>query len=173
MPKWQFTLSATHANTEAIRVARAATGRDKVLFFDGKSHEHFDEALVEFASGRRWTYAELDRDVNALARGPIGAGIEKGDRVGIWSTNCAEWVVTQLATAKAGLILVTINPAYRLSELEFALAKVGCAAIVTATAFADVYRDFFEPSFDDTVTGLRPQRRERAPAGTAATTSRT
>ena len=59
------------------------------------------EALVEYASGRRWTWAELDRDVDALARGLVAAGLEKGDRLGVWAPNCAEWTVTQFATAKA------------------------------------------------------------------------
>ena len=73
--------------------------------------------------------------VDALAAGFLALGLERGARIGIWSLNRPEWTLTQFAAAKAGLILVTINPAYRLSELEFALAKVGCAAIVTATAF--------------------------------------
>ncbi len=67
------------------------------------------EALVEVASGRRWTYAELNDDVDALARGLIAAGIAKGGRVGIWAPNCAEWTITQYATAKIGAILVNIN----------------------------------------------------------------
>src|SRR6476469_1199763 len=69
------------------------------------------EALVEVASGRRWTWSELDADVDALARGLIAAGIEKGDRVGVWAPNCAEWTLTQYATAKIGAILVNVNPA--------------------------------------------------------------
>ena len=73
--------------------------------------------------------------VDALAAGFLALGLERGARIGIWSLNRPEWTLTQFAAAKAGLILVTINPAYRLSELEFALGKVGCAAIVTATAF--------------------------------------
>ena len=73
--------------------------------------------------------------VDALAAGFLALGLERGARIGVWSLNRPEWTLTQFAAAKAGLILVTINPAYRLSELEFALAKVGCAAIVTATAF--------------------------------------
>src|SRR5690349_8446827 len=80
-----------------------------------------NEALVEVTSGRRWTYAELNRDVDALARGLIAAGIAVGDRVGIWSPNCAEWVVAQYATAKIGAILVNVNPAYRTHELAYAV----------------------------------------------------
>jgi len=83
----------------------------------------------------RWTWKEFAERVDALAAGLLGLGLEPGARIGIWSLNRPEWTLTQFAAAKAGLILVTINPAYRLSELEFALAKVGCAAIVTATAF--------------------------------------
>ena len=82
------------------------------------------EALVEVASGRRWTWAELNRDVDALARGLIRAGIGKGDRVGIWSPNCAEWTLVQYATAKIGAILVNVNPAYRTHELAYALQPV-------------------------------------------------
>ncbi|HET6699676.1 MAG TPA: AMP-binding protein [Nocardioidaceae bacterium] len=93
------------------------------------------EALVECASGRRWTYAELDRDVNALARGLIGAGVAKGDRVGIWSPNCAEWTLVQYATAKVGAILVNVNPAYRTHELAYALNQSGVRLLVSATTF--------------------------------------
>ena len=76
--------------------------------------------------GVRWTYRELGEKVDAFAAGLLALGLEPGDRVGIWSPNNAEWVVTQFATAKAGLILVNINPAYRAAELEYALNKVGC-----------------------------------------------
>jgi fatty-acyl-CoA synthase len=93
------------------------------------------EALVSSSHGVRWTWQELTERVEALAAGFIALGLEPGARIGVWSLNRPEWTLTQFAAAKAGLILVTINPAYRLSELEFALAKVGCAAIVTATAF--------------------------------------
>ena len=92
-------------------------------------------ALVVREQGVRWSYAELDAQVDAFAAGLLALGLEPGDRVGIWSPNNAEWVVTQFATAKAGLILVNINPAYRTHELDYALNKVGCRALVTATAF--------------------------------------
>ncbi|SHG32093.1 AMP-binding protein [Bradyrhizobium erythrophlei] len=93
------------------------------------------EALVSTSHGVRWTWQEFSGRVEALAAGLLALGLVPGDRIGVWSLNRPEWTLTQFAAAKAGLILVTINPAYRLSELEFALAKVGCAAIVTATAF--------------------------------------
>ena len=93
------------------------------------------EALVSPSHDVRWTWKELAERVDALAAGFLALGLERGARIGIWSLNRPEWTLTQFAAAKAGLILVTINPAYRLSELEFALAKVGCSAIVTATAF--------------------------------------
>ena len=92
-------------------------------------------ALIVPTQGVRWSYAELVARAEAFAAGLLGLGLERGDRVGIWSLNNAEWVVVQFATAKAGLILVNINPSYRLTELEFALNKVGCKALVTATAF--------------------------------------
>ncbi|WP_063685841.1 AMP-binding protein [Bradyrhizobium stylosanthis] len=93
------------------------------------------EALVSPSHGVRWTWAEFAERVEALAAGFLALGLVRGERIGIWSLNRPEWTLTQFAAAKAGLILVTINPAYRLSELEFALKKVGCAAIVTATSF--------------------------------------
>src|SRR4051794_15859425 len=93
------------------------------------------EALVEVATGRRWTYAELDADVDALARGLLALGIEKGDRVGIWAPNCAEWAIVQFATAKVGAILVNINPAYRTHEVEYALRQSGVKLLVSAPAF--------------------------------------
>jgi fatty-acyl-CoA synthase len=89
-------------------------------------------ALVDVSAGRRWTYAELAEDVDALALGLLDAGIGKGDRVGIWAPNCAEWIVTQYATAKIGAILVNINPAYRTSELEFVLNQSGAKLLVAA-----------------------------------------
>src|SRR5690349_14839501 len=93
------------------------------------------EALVEFATGRRWTYAELDRDVNAFAVGLLRAGIRKGDRVGIWAPNCAEWTITQYATAKIGAILVNVNPAYRTHELAYVLNQSGVKLLVSAESF--------------------------------------
>jgi fatty-acyl-CoA synthase len=92
-------------------------------------------ALISRAQRIRWTWRELRGRADAFAAGLIALGLRRGDRIGIWSLNRAEWALTQFAAAKAGLILVTINPAYRLSELEFALKKVGCAALVTATRF--------------------------------------
>jgi fatty-acyl-CoA synthase len=91
--------------------------------------------LIVRQQGIRWTYRELGEKVDAFAAGLVALGLQPGDRVGIWSPNNAEWVVTQFATAKAGLILVNINPAYRLAELDYALNKVGCRALITATAF--------------------------------------
>jgi fatty-acyl-CoA synthase len=90
------------------------------------------DALVDIPAGRRWTYAELKRDVDALALGLMTAGIAKGDRVGIWAPNCAEWTLTQYATAKIGAILVNINPAYRTRELEFVLDQSGTRLLITA-----------------------------------------
>jgi fatty-acyl-CoA synthase len=92
-------------------------------------------ALVVRQQGVRWSYRELGEKVDAFAAGLVALGLQPGERVGIWSPNNAEWVITQFATAKAGLILVNINPAYRLSELEYALNKVGCRALITATSF--------------------------------------
>jgi fatty-acyl-CoA synthase len=98
--------------------------------------EHAErEALVEMATGRRWTYAELDRDVDRVARGLMAADVAKGDRVGIWSPNCAEWTLVQYATAKIGAVLVNINPAYRTHELSYVLNQSGVRLLVSATEF--------------------------------------
>jgi fatty-acyl-CoA synthase len=106
--------------------------------------EHFDrvaarwpdcDALIVRHQDVRWTYRQLKARVDGFAAGLLALGLEPGDRVGIWSPNNSEWVITQFATAKAGLILVNINPAYRLAELEYALNKAGCKALITATAF--------------------------------------
>ncbi|WP_433368148.1 AMP-binding protein [Actinoplanes sp. CA-142083] len=93
------------------------------------------EALVDVAAGRRWTYAELDADVNRLARGLLRRGIAKGDRVGIWAPNCGEWVITQYATAKIGAILVNVNPAYRTHELEYVVKQSGLSLLISAVSF--------------------------------------
>jgi len=93
------------------------------------------EALVELSSGRRWTYAAFNADVDEIARGLMGRGIAKGDRVGIWAPNCAEWTIVQYATAKIGAILVNINPAYRTHELAYALNQSGVKLLVSATEF--------------------------------------
>src|SRR3954462_3105996 len=93
------------------------------------------EALVEVATGRRWSYAELDADVDALARGLLAAGIAKGARVGIGAPNCAEWTVVQYATAKVGAILVNVNPAYRTHELAYALNQSGLRLLFSAEEF--------------------------------------
>jgi len=93
------------------------------------------EALVDVPSGRRWTYAKFDADTDTLARGLIAAGIKAGDRVGIWAPNCPEWVLLQYATAKAGVILVNINPAYRSHELSYVLGQAGVRLLVSAESF--------------------------------------
>ena len=99
-------------------------------------------ALVSRHQGIRWTYGELDAEVARCARALVGAGVRKGDRVGIWSPNNAEWVVVQFATAKLGAILVNINPSYRAHELEYALRQSGCSLLLLAPGFKDAdYRE--------------------------------
>ncbi|MET9882048.1 AMP-binding protein [Streptomyces sp. NPDC006430] len=93
------------------------------------------DALVDIAAGRRWTYAELAADVDALALGLLDLGIVKGDRVGIWAPNRAEWTLVQYATAKIGAILVTVNPAYRSHEVEYVLQQSGIRLLVAAERF--------------------------------------
>ncbi|BBZ64441.1 AMP-binding protein [Mycolicibacterium monacense] len=93
------------------------------------------EALVEVYTGRRWTYAELNDEIDLVARGLIGLGVERGERVGIWAPNCAEWTILQYATAKIGAILVNINPAYRTHELAYVLEQSGVRTLIAATGF--------------------------------------
>jgi len=103
------------------------------------------EALVVRHQGIRWTYREYQQQVDRLASGLLALGIAPGDRVGIWAPNCYEWCLTQYATAKMGAIMVCINPAYRLYELEYALNKVQCKAIITASRFkSSDYLDMLE-----------------------------
>lgn len=93
------------------------------------------DALVDRASGRRWTYRELADEVRAVALGLVDLGVGKGDRVGIWAPNCAEWTFTQYATAKIGAILVNINPAYRVHELKYVLNQAAIRTLVAAPSF--------------------------------------
>ena len=103
---------------------------------DRAAEQHSDrEALVVRHQSIRWSYAELRERVDRCAAGLSSLGLEPGDRVGMWSPNNAEWTITQFATAKAGLILVNINPAYRLTELAYAINNVECRAIITAASF--------------------------------------
>ncbi|WP_418064242.1 AMP-binding protein [Pimelobacter simplex] len=93
------------------------------------------EALVEVASGRRWTWREFDHAVDEVARGLIGLGIGKGDRVGMWAPNCAEWTIVQFGAAKAGAVLVNVNPSYRTHEFAYAVNQSGLRLLLAATSF--------------------------------------
>ena len=133
---WRPHLDRHHQQLRLRHRRRAAARRHHRRCLDQAAARWGDrEALVSPSHDVRWTWKEFAERVDALAAGFLALGLERGARIGVWSLNRPEWTLTQFAAAKAGLILVTINPAYRLSELEFALAKVGCAAIVTATAF--------------------------------------
>ncbi|MCS0635387.1 AMP-binding protein [Streptomyces sp. LP05-1] len=110
------------ADTIGAHLARTAARRP-----DG-------EALVDLASGRRWSYAELDADVTRLARALLARGVAKGDRVGVWAVNCPEWVLVQYATARIGAVLVTINPAYRAHELAYVLDQAGIGLLFASVA---------------------------------------
>ncbi len=93
------------------------------------------EALVARHQALRYTYRELQEKVNQCARGLMALGLQRGDRIGMWSPNYAEWVIVQFATAKVGTILVNINPSYRVHELRYALNQSGCTALITAAQF--------------------------------------
>src|SRR3954468_19508128 len=108
------------------------------------------EALVVRQQGIRLTYAELNQQVDRLARALIAAGLDSGDRLGIWAPNCAEWVLVQFASAKVGAILVNVNPAYRTSELAYALDQSGCCMLIAA-------REFKESDYVAMVEEVRPR----------------
>ncbi|MFG3041116.1 AMP-binding protein [Streptomyces sp. NPDC048330] len=137
------------------------------------------EALVDLPTGRRWTYARFGADVDRLADALLGSGVRKGDRVGVWAVNCAEWVLVQYATARVGAVMVTINPAYRAHELAYVLDQAGitllfaslahktsdyramvdhvrpeCPELREAVYFGDASWDAF---LDRTAGGLRPE----------------
>ena len=109
------------------------------------------EALVEVASGRRWTWRTFNHAVDEVARGFIAAGIAKGDRIGLWAPNCAEWTITQYAAAKIGAVLVNVNPAYRTHELAYAINQSGLRLLLTTTSFkTSDYRGMVEETADET-----------------------
>lgn len=108
------------------------------------------EAAVFCDQAVRWTFADLDEAVDALAGGLVALGFGKGDRIGVWSPNRYEWLLAQFATARLGIILVNINPAYRLFELKYALNKVGCSGLFTA-------RSFKTSNYADMLQSLAPE----------------
>jgi fatty-acyl-CoA synthase len=132
-------------------------------FLTGIVRQYGDnEALVVPHQDVRWTYTEFDARVSRLAAGLLALGLRPGDRIGIWAQNCAEWVLVQFATARAGLVMVNINPAYRRSELEYVLDKVQCAALILSPAFKS--SDYLE-ILEDVVPEIRrskPGRLESA-----------
>ncbi|GAA4969932.1 linear/branched/unsaturated fatty acid:CoA ligase LbuL [Streptomyces hyderabadensis] len=114
------------------------------------------EALVDVPSGRRWTYAEFGAAVDEVARGLLAKGLTRGDRVGIWAVNCPEWVLVQYATARIGVIMVNVNPAYRAHELEYVLQQSGITLLVASLAHkSSDYR-----AIVDQVRGRCPALRE-------------
>ncbi|SKC52959.1 AMP-binding protein [Paraburkholderia hospita] len=139
--------------TQAARVGAVIEPKDGLSYVRGSTDVPLSEStvgqfLVDTASRFpersavvfreqeiRWSWQEFQQEVDILASGLLELGIQKGDRVGIWSPNRVEWLMTQFATARIGAVLVNINPAYRLAELEYALNKVGCKAIISAEKF--------------------------------------
>ncbi|MEO8523293.1 MAG: AMP-binding protein [Caldimonas sp.] len=127
----------------------------------GRFPDH--EALVSRHQGLRMSYAELDARSDALASALMRAGLAAGERAGIWAHNSAEWLLMQLATAKIGVVLVNINPAYRITELEYALNKVGCKMLVTMTAYKSsdyvgIVRELLPELATAPIGGLRASR---------------
>src|SRR5436309_642913 len=110
-----------------------------------------NEALVSVFENRRFTYAAFRDEVDRCSRALLALGVEKGERVGMWSTNCVAWVIAQFATAKIGAILVSINPAYRPYEMEFALRQSKCNALISGERFKD---DEYAPMLRDLIPEL-------------------
>ncbi|MEQ6290107.1 AMP-binding protein [Vogesella sp. GCM10023246] len=126
-----LTASYVHGGSEQPLI-----GQTIGQFFDAACQRHAGrDALIVRQQGVRWSYAQFGEQVTRLACGLRRLGLQPGERIGIWSQNNTEWVLMQFATAKAGLVLVNINPAYRRSELEYALNKVGCRALVLSPSF--------------------------------------
>jgi fatty-acyl-CoA synthase len=135
------------------------------------------DALVSCHQDLRWSYGELDERVDRAAAALIAAGLEPGDRLGIWSPNCAEWTLVQYATARAGVILVNVNPAYRTSELEYALRQSGCRVLIAAPSFkTSDYRAMTEevrpslPELERAIFFGTPEWDELLDAGSAIST---
>ena len=131
-----------HRNGQPSLSFVSGTGDQPLLYrtVDGVLKAAVDQmpdrfALVAPFQSIRFTFAEFDREVERVARGLVACGLEPGERIGIWAPNCAEWVLTMFGAARAGLVLVNINPAYRSTELEFALRLAGCRALVFAPRF--------------------------------------
>src|SRR3712207_4115752 len=139
----QVQVAGAGSQTGELRMSYVSGTSDKPLLgltigdmFDQTVEKYPDnEALVVRQQGIRLTYRQLQAKVNQFARGLLKLGLQKGERIGIWSPNNSEWCITQFATSKLGTILVNINPAYRLHELEYALRQSGCTALVIAPQF--------------------------------------
>jgi fatty-acyl-CoA synthase len=138
------TRKAPAVSTATPAVPSYASGTSDVPLLGDTIGDNFDrtvaafpdgEALVEVQTGRRWTWSRLRDEVDTASLGLLAAGLQKGDRLGIWAPNLAEWTITQYATAKIGVILVTVNPAYRTHELEYVLNQAGISVLVAATSF--------------------------------------
>ncbi|MGI9169475.1 MAG: AMP-binding protein, partial [Caulobacteraceae bacterium] len=117
-------------------------------------------ALISVDQGARWSWRQLAGKADDLAAGLLAIGLEPGDRVGVWAPNCAEWTLTQFAAARAGLILVTINPAYRRSELAYTLNKVGVKALIAAERYKS-------SDYVGMIEGLAPEVASSAPGALA------
>src|ERR1700692_4296851 len=133
------TLSACPWRIYQMLIQSSARGSAHIPLIEKTIGDYFDEmveiwphreAVVSRHEGRRYTYRELQLESNRLASALLNFGLAAGDRVGLWSHNCIAWLLMQLATAKTGIILVNINPAYRVTELEYTLNKSGCKALV-------------------------------------------
>ena len=130
-PTGRFVLSQASGATDKPLIEQTLGD----FFRDMAARQPDRDALISAHQSLRYTYAQLHAEARKLASALLGLGIDKGDRVGIWSHNNAEWVLMQFATAQVGIVLVNINPAYRTAEVEYAINKVGCKAIVTMPSF--------------------------------------
>ncbi|PVD34463.1 hypothetical protein C0Q70_05738 [Pomacea canaliculata] len=136
--KWSYTYGLPKAHLQGITIGKLLQQRAESI--PDKT------AAIFFEDGKRLTFEQLLTQADQLAAGLLSLGLKKGDRVGMWGPNSQEWVVTQYGTARAGFILVNINPSYRKNELEYALKKAGCRALIAAPGYKD--HDYYEILFN-------------------------
>ena len=142
-----------HQNHKPFKLSYVSS-TSQIPFIDQTTSQRIDYATDKYAdkesfvfheTGDRWNFATLKKKTNDLATGLLALGLEKGDRVAIWAPNCSEWILTQYATACAGLIMVNINPSFKALELEYVLKKVNCKAIILSESFRNQdYVDILE-----------------------------
>src|SRR6266576_5490736 len=147
-PRWSYTSATSDTPLLGLTIGD---------MFDQTVEKYPDQpALISRQQNIRLTYRELQAQVNQCAKGLLQLGFQKGQRVGIWAPNRAEWCITQFATSKIGLILVNINPSYRLHELEYVLKQSGCSALIISP-------EFKTSNYTEMLYSLEPELRSSEP----------